>query len=487
MHEQERSPWSDPAYAPQPPAPAAQPFPGQPVPGQPAPGPPAGPGQPPGWPYGTPPPPPGVDIPKPWRRLVARLIDLPLATALAVTLVVALIQAVPKNENGDPPGLAIAGIFLIIFSTVYLYEALQLVLWGRTLGKRIMKLRVAPKAAPTAPLSPFRGLGRAAAYPMLFMVLGVLPLISFVNLFNSLWLLWDRPLRQCLHDKIANTLVVADPAGPRRAFMIPAVLATVVILAAGGIGVAVAAPGGTRAADPGRGSAAGTPPVTLPPTPPPTQVPGLGGVEPDPAMTTPSGPELTTIDDACALFPKEALGRLAPGATGRPGRETESWLCAWKSSRDTGTGSRTRVTREISARITLKKATGTRTATYLAARDIARDRRYAQHPEESLTGGGLGQKGPVRYRDLPGLGDEAFVTYRVQELVGETGIGKVTVRVRNAVVEITFRGGSNGLDEFGDEVFAGQRAMPEAEARRGAEELARAATTAILACTTCTG
>ncbi|KAB2344072.1 RDD family protein [Actinomadura rudentiformis] len=480
MQEQERSPWSDPAYAPSDPAYAPQPGPQGPHGAQPA---------APGW---TPPVTPAVDgdMAQPGRRLVARLIDIPIATTVAVLLVVGLIQAVPRNADGDPPGAAIAGIFLIIFGTLYLYEGLQLALWGRTLGKRIMKLRVAPATGLWAPLGAGRGLGRAAAYPVLFMFLGVLPLIGVVNLLNTLWLLWDKPLRQCLHDKIARTVVVADATPPRRPLMIPAVLAAVVLLGGTGIAVAVAAPerstkatgpGGTGAATPGRA----VPSISMPPTSLPSWPAEMGGVQPDPRMTTPTGPEFRQIEDACALFPKPVLSRLVPAATGRPGRGTEKWTCAWKSTRDAGKAPKTRITRELTATITIKAAVGQRSATYNAAKQIAQERWWAQNPDKSPAG--AWQRGPVRYRDLPGLGDEAFGTYAVQELVGDSGVGTVVVRVRNAVIEVTFKGGSNRLDEFGDEVFGEQRAMPEAAARSGAREFAGAATAALLACTTCTG
>jgi uncharacterized RDD family membrane protein YckC len=34
-------------------------------------------------------------------------------------------------------------------------------------------------------------------------------LISWLGIINSLWCLWD-PDRQCLHDKVADTIVVND-------------------------------------------------------------------------------------------------------------------------------------------------------------------------------------------------------------------------------------------------------------------------------------
>ncbi|MFI0451306.1 hypothetical protein [Actinomadura sp. 6N118] len=280
-----------------------------------------------------------------------------------------------------------------------------------------------------------------------------------------------------------------DPP-PRRRFMILAVVAAVVLLGGTVIAVAMTAtertkkttePGDTGAAGPGPG----VPSVLMPPTAVPSWPAEMGGVQPDPRMTTPTGPEFRQIEDACALFPKPVLSRHVPAATGRPGRGTEEWTCAWKSTQDGGKDRKTRVTRELTATITIKQSVGQRSATYNAAKKIAQERWWAQHPDQSPAG--ALHRGPVRYRDLPGLGDEAFGTYAVQELVGESGVGTVVVRVRNAVLEVTFKGGTNGLDEFGDERFGEQQAMPEAAARSGARELAGGATAALLACTTCTG
>ncbi|MFG2007372.1 hypothetical protein ACGFNU_50305 [Spirillospora sp. NPDC048911] len=280
----------------------------------------------------------------------------------------------------------------------------------------------------------------------------------------------------------------ADPAAGgtasprRRPFMIAAVLAAVVPLGAA-VGVAVAVTGDTkkdrdsrdtRAADPGTP----VPSISIPSATAPSLPAQLGGVEPDPRMTTPSGPEFKQIENACALFPKPALARLVPAATGRPGRGTEEWTCAWKSSQNAGADRKTRVTRELTATITIKQAAGRRSATYTAARQTAQERWWAQNPDKSPVSAWQ-SGGRVHYQELPGLGDEAFVTYAVQKVVGETGVGTVHVRVRNAVIEVTFKGGTNRLDRFGDEVFAGQKAMPENEARAGARELAAAAVTAM--------
>jgi len=53
--------------------------------------------------------------------------------------------------------------------------------------------------------------GRAAIYPM-GTIAGYIPwlnlVVPFFYLLDLLWQLWDQPYRQCLHDKITNTIVV---------------------------------------------------------------------------------------------------------------------------------------------------------------------------------------------------------------------------------------------------------------------------------------
>lgn len=163
-----------------------------------------------GWPYAAPPVVQGLG--HPGKRLLARIIDWLIVFPCLGALMAGVVSvAVPENGSGgsgDPPGWVVAVIVLGIFGAVYLYEATQLALWGATLGKRVMKLRVVRADALNGRLSTGHAFGRAACYPLLFSVIGAVPLVGLVNTLNVLWQLWDRPLRQCLHDKMAKTAVV---------------------------------------------------------------------------------------------------------------------------------------------------------------------------------------------------------------------------------------------------------------------------------------
>ncbi|MET7637691.1 RDD family protein [Streptomyces sp. NPDC005438] len=153
------------------------------------------------------------------RRLLARLIDtlvVLLVTAGAALPLVpkvrdhvdAKIDAVERAGetkeiwllDGTTGGyLALVLGALLVFGV--LYEALPTARWGRTLGKRICRLKVL-HVERQEPL----GFGAALLRWLLYGVLGVL----VVGLFNVLWCVFDKPWRQCWHDKAAGSFVAGD-------------------------------------------------------------------------------------------------------------------------------------------------------------------------------------------------------------------------------------------------------------------------------------
>ncbi len=91
---------------------------------------------------------------------------------------------------------------LVSAAVTFLYEVPQNVLWGRTLGKRAMGLRIRP-LAQDAPLSWVQATVRWGTYTVGSLVAG-----GFFTIIDYLWPLWDKPWRQALHDKTAKTVVV---------------------------------------------------------------------------------------------------------------------------------------------------------------------------------------------------------------------------------------------------------------------------------------
>jgi uncharacterized RDD family membrane protein YckC len=179
---------------------------------QPSPPPPPPPGPEGGAPEGAAPPPPWAEgeeedplagmppLAARWRRLVARIIDA-LIIGVPVTLVVGLTWG-SYDVNNTGRSIAQDLVYALVY---FVYEALMLTTYGQTVGKMAMKIRVGmlqngqiPAGAP--------GWTRAAVYtlPPIVFCCG-----SVFWLLNVVWLLWDKPYRQALHDKAANTVVVS--------------------------------------------------------------------------------------------------------------------------------------------------------------------------------------------------------------------------------------------------------------------------------------
>jgi uncharacterized RDD family membrane protein YckC len=154
----------------------------------------------------------------PGKRFAARLLDylilIPVwlvLAGIAIAIVAPHAGAMfPKpnpdtNQAGPTPGfvwiylaVAVAGLVSAVFLVAY--ETIATVRYGRTLGKRWMKIR--PLTLQGRPLGWGRAFGRVAIQQLL-------GLLSWIGLLDPLWCLWDAD-RQCLHDKVAGTLVVDD-------------------------------------------------------------------------------------------------------------------------------------------------------------------------------------------------------------------------------------------------------------------------------------
>ncbi|WP_369356948.1 RDD family protein [Streptomyces sp. cg2] len=155
------------------------------------------------------------------RRLAARLIDT--AVLALVTLAVALplwstvtdhIDA--KVEAAKQSGRQVtvylvdgttAPVFLTILAVVLigggLYEVLPTLKWGRTLGKKLCGLRVLDIESHDTPET-----AQAVKRWLVYGVLGVV----VVGVVNALWCVFDKPWRQCWHDKAARTFVASEAA-----------------------------------------------------------------------------------------------------------------------------------------------------------------------------------------------------------------------------------------------------------------------------------
>jgi uncharacterized RDD family membrane protein YckC len=156
------------------------------------------------------------------RRLLARLIDalLPLAAAAAVAISVVdkardhlrdkidaieqagVTETVWLVDSTTGPYIAmVLGAYLVVG---LLLEVVPTAIWGRTPGKRLCGIGVLDMSSQEKP-----GFGASLSRWLVHSLLA----LSLIGVLNYLWCLWDRPWRQCWHDKAARTFVAS--AKPR--------------------------------------------------------------------------------------------------------------------------------------------------------------------------------------------------------------------------------------------------------------------------------
>ncbi|MEJ8672731.1 RDD family protein [Streptomyces sp. MS1.AVA.1] len=150
------------------------------------------------------------------RRVFARLIDYLAAGVVLAPIAVSQGTAAYQHLQGkiatarqsgvtvtvwliDETTAAQLGVFAssLLLTGLFL-EALPTALWGRTLGKKLLGLRVLDVESQTKP-APAPAVQRALTQ----LTLNILT----VGVVGLLWCLVDRPWRQCWHDKAAKTFV----------------------------------------------------------------------------------------------------------------------------------------------------------------------------------------------------------------------------------------------------------------------------------------
>jgi uncharacterized RDD family membrane protein YckC len=155
------------------------------------------------------------------QRAAARIIDYVIESLISVPFVlwalwpsfVRLRDAMPDTPGQQVPQAAVQQFFddavaatwtLTVISVIvtFVYQVPQNVVFGRTIGKRILGIRIRMLAADRNPGWP------AAILRWGTVTIGVLVLTSLFLVIDYLWPLWDKPWRQALHDKAARTIVV---------------------------------------------------------------------------------------------------------------------------------------------------------------------------------------------------------------------------------------------------------------------------------------
>jgi uncharacterized RDD family membrane protein YckC len=146
------------------------------------------------------------------------LVLLPVYAALAGLAVVLvaphagpIFPNVPTGSTAPTPTpgfvwieLAVLVAFAVGTMFMVVYETFATARYGRTLGKAWLHIR--PIRTDGTKLGWGRSFGRVAIYSLA-------SVLGWVGVLDQLWCLWDEN-RQCLHDKVAGTIVVNDPASP---------------------------------------------------------------------------------------------------------------------------------------------------------------------------------------------------------------------------------------------------------------------------------
>ncbi|MFD0685825.1 RDD family protein [Actinomadura fibrosa] len=173
-----------------------------------------------------------------YRRAGARLMDNALVAVFGFALVLPVTVGVlglgkAGSKADDEGGIwnwpIIFTLFCVLSILPFIYEAVQLSMWGRTLGKRVLGLGVVQVRPAGAPLTTTQAVWRAGithvAYQLgvfFFLVLAVMVwsyaaygmlLVWAGALMAYLWAIWDQPLHQALHDRFAGTIVIDERAG----------------------------------------------------------------------------------------------------------------------------------------------------------------------------------------------------------------------------------------------------------------------------------
>lgn len=161
-----------------------------------------------GAPQGSAQPPGALPLAEWWQRLVARIID-----GVILGIVTAILSMILTPILGSSVFLASLLTAVLGAAIYFAYEFFMLRSGGQTVGKKVMGLRVvsAPANHAAEPLSSNAVLTRAGVLwgPL---AINFIPVIGFIAylfyVVNVLWQFWDKPLHQCLHDKLAGTVVV---------------------------------------------------------------------------------------------------------------------------------------------------------------------------------------------------------------------------------------------------------------------------------------
>ncbi|KPH97364.1 RDD domain containing protein, partial [Actinobacteria bacterium OK074] len=150
------------------------------------------------------------------KRLLARLVDTVVLAAVTGVAAVPLGTKAVDHVDGKidaakqtgqtvtvwlldgTTSVYLAIVLAVLLGFGVLYEALPTAKWGRTLGKRLFGLEVRDIEGHEPPT-----FGKAVRRWLVYSIPGLL----VIGVLGVAWCLFDRPWRQCWHDKAAHTFV----------------------------------------------------------------------------------------------------------------------------------------------------------------------------------------------------------------------------------------------------------------------------------------
>ncbi|XRQ10845.1 hypothetical protein ACN3XK_08105 [Actinomadura welshii] len=201
-----------------------------------------------------------------------------------------------------------------------------------------------------------------------------------------------------------------------------------------------------------------------------------------------SGPAaFTSMPEPCTLVPGPALERHVPNSAppvpneAEPSATERYAACEWAEPQLGPAGTEELSSHRLNVAVRLRlDGVEQAEAEYDAAWNGAR----TLNGTSTTAGGSLHAEAPAVIE----LGDQAFVHYTaLKGPLGQAGTAAATVRLRNAVVTVRYRGTTSQLTKDGSPKAGASKALDEEAARAGAETVAKGVTETLANCTDCLG
>lgn len=193
----------------------------------------------------------------------------------------------------------------------------------------------------------------------------------------------------------------------------------------------------------------------------------------------------TSTPEPCTLVPWTALEQHVPNSSPPVPSETgpsatERYAaCEWTEPQQGTAGAETLTFHRLNVAVRLH-LDGVKQAE--AEYDAAWNGARALDGTSKAAGGSLHAEAPIVIE----MGDQAFVGYTtLKGPLGEAGTVTATVRLRNAVITVRYRGTTSRLGKDGSPKADASKALDEEAARAGAETIAKGVVDALSNCADC--